>query len=129
MGVEELGQADFEIAYADEDRVPRREALTACPFQMPNEPHTHNPESLDQLTRRLNDLLAPDADDRGRCASCGTKLKAPKSSTRFCSTVREEALAWLRYDEPTMANQAWESVVVFGSRPATSTETAMRKCC
>lgn len=30
MGVEELGQADFDVAYADEDRVPRREALTAC---------------------------------------------------------------------------------------------------
>lgn len=30
MGVEELGQADFEVAYADEDSVRRHEALAAC---------------------------------------------------------------------------------------------------
>ncbi|MDJ0347100.1 hypothetical protein QMK19_36950 [Streptomyces sp. H10-C2] len=82
---EGAGVADPLVRWIEEERYYR--TLPNHPFPMPNEPRTHTPELLDQLTRRLNDLLAPDADDRGRCASCGTKLNAPKSNKLFCSTV------------------------------------------
>ncbi|MFG2848708.1 TniQ family protein [Kitasatospora sp. NPDC048296] len=82
---EGAGVADPLVRWIEEERYYR--TLPNHPFPMPNEPRTHNPEPLDQLTRRLNDLLSPDTDDRGSCASCGTKLKAPKSNKLFCSTV------------------------------------------
>lgn len=82
---EGAGVADPLVRWIEEERYYR--TLPNHPFPMPNEPRTYNPETLEELTLRVSDLLSPDTDDQGRCASCGTKLKAAKANTRFCSTT------------------------------------------
>ncbi|MFH8786967.1 TniQ family protein [Streptomyces roseoverticillatus] len=82
---EAAGVADPLARWIEEERYYR--TLPNHPFPMPNEPRTHNPDTLEDLTRRLNAILAPESDSQRQCVSCGTRLKDASPRMRFCSTV------------------------------------------
>ncbi|MDJ0342140.1 TniQ family protein [Streptomyces sp. H10-C2] len=82
---EAAGVADPLVRWIEEERYYR--TLPNHPWPMPNEPRTHNPETPEQLVRRLNEFLDPGSEDPGRCANCGNHMKAENPRMRFCSTA------------------------------------------
>ncbi|MFI5766543.1 TniQ family protein [Streptomyces sp. NPDC051563] len=82
---EAAGVADPLVRWIEEERYYR--TLPNHPWPMPNEPRTHNPESLEQIVHRLNEFFDSDPDNPDRCASCGDQLKTSNPRTRFCSAA------------------------------------------
>ncbi|CAM5511108.1 TniQ family protein [Streptomyces canarius] len=64
---EGAGVTDPLVRWIEEERYYR--TLPNHPFPMPNEPRTHNPDTTEQVTRRLDALLALDSVPEGAAAA------------------------------------------------------------
>lgn len=75
---------------------------------MPDAPRTHNSDTTEQLTRRLDALLAPDSDGRGRCVGRDAQLKDSGPRMRLCSTACRSR-NWRRRQHPHQHRDAASS--------------------